>query len=242
MRDFYKAGRSTVYATNCAVATSHPLSSSTAMDILNRGGTAMDAAISAAAVLSVVEPTETGLGGDCFALIAPKGRMPPIAFNGSGFSPININLNYFIEKKINNIKSNSIHSVTVPGALDAWIKLHNRFGNLDFNSLLQPAINYAENGFVIHDKVHGAWNYANEKLKKDKNANEIFLPNGKVPKIGQKFFNLPLANTLKKICKNGREELYSGETSEKIIKYLKSLGSFHTADDFASYSGEYVIL
>ena len=240
MRNFYHAGRSTVYATNYAVATSHPLSSSTAMDILSRGGTAIDAAISAAAVLSVVEPTETGLGGDCFALIAPKGRMPPIAFNGSGFSPININLNYFIDKKIKNIKSDSVHAVTVPGALDAWVKLHSRFGNLEFNSLLQPAINYAENGFVIHDRVHGAWKYANEKLKKDKNANEIFLPNDKVPKIGQKFFNIPLANTLKKICKYGRDEFYSGETSEKIIKYLKNLGSFHTADDFASYSGEYV--
>ena len=240
MRNFYQSGRSTVYATNCAVATSHPLSSSTAMDILNRGGSAMDAAIAAAAVLGVVEPTETGLGGDCFALIAPKGQMPPIAFNGSGYSPSNINLNYFTEKKINHIESDSVHSVTIPGALDAWIKLHSKFGNLDFNALLQPAINYAENGFVIHDRVHETWNFAKTRLKKDKNANEIFLPNGQVPKIGQKFVNIPLANTLKKICKNGRDEFYKGETSENIIKYLKDLGSFHTPDDFASYSGEYV--
>ena len=240
MKNFYQSKKSTVFATNCAVATSHPLASSTAMDILNRGGTAMDAAIAAAAVLGVVEPTETGLGGDCFALIAPKGQMPPIAFNGSGYSPSNINLNYFIEKKINHIESDSVHSVTIPGALDAWIKLHNKFGNLDFNTLLQPAINYAENGFIILEKVHEAWNYAQKRLKKDKNAIDIFLPRGQVPKIGQKFFNIPLANTLKKICKNGRDELYNGETSENIIQYLKDLGSFYTADDFASYSGKYV--
>ena len=197
MRNFYNSGRSTVYATNCAVATSHPLSSSVAMDILNRGGTAMDAAIAAAAVLCVVEPTETSLGGDCFALVAPKGQMPPMAFNGSGYSPSNINLDYFIENKISSIESDNVHSVTIPGAVDAWSELHSKFGNLDFSTLLQPAIDYAENGFVIHDRVCAAWNHANERLKKDKNASEIFLPKGQTPKIGQKFYNIPLANTLK---------------------------------------------
>ena len=90
-------------------------------------------------------------------------------------------------KKINHIESDSVHSVTIPGALDAWIKLHSKFGNLDFNELLQPAINYAENGFVIHDRVHETWNFDKTRLKKDKNSNEIFLASGQVPNIGQKF-------------------------------------------------------
>ena len=240
MRNFYLSERSTVYATNCAVATSHPLSTSTAINIMKQGGNAIDAAISASAVLSVVEPTETGLGGDCFALIAPKGKTPPIAFNGSGFSPLGSDLKWFSENNYKDIPGNSPHAVTIPGALDAWIKLHKKFGKLDFAELLQPAINYAENGFVIHDRVHQSWEFAYKRLENDLIAKKIFLPNGKIPKIGDKFFNVPLANTLKKISKNGWEEFYCGETSEKIVNYLNKLGGFHSLEDFSSHKGDFV--
>ncbi len=240
MRNFYLSERSTVYSTNCAVATSHPLSTSTAINIIKQGGNAIDAAISASAVLSVVEPTEAGLGGDCVALVAPKGETPPVAFNGCGFSPLRGKLEWFIENDYKEIPSDSPHSVTIPGALDAWIKLHEKFGKLDFEELLQPAINYAENGFVIHDRVYQSWEFAYKRLENDLIAKKIFLPNGKIPKIGDKFFNIPLANTFKKICKNGWSEFYCGETSEKIVKYLNQLGGFHTLEDFSSYKGNFV--
>ena len=138
-RDFFSAGRSVVYSTEGMAATSHPIATINALRILESGGTAIDAAVTASAILGVLEPMETGLGGDCFALYSEKGKMPPIAFNGSGRSPKNANLDWFLKNEFKNINPSSVHAITIPGAVDAWWRLHQRFGRLEFGSLLLRA-------------------------------------------------------------------------------------------------------
>lgn len=176
MRDFCLPGRSSVHTTEAMAATSHPLATSTALDILRRGGTAMDAAIAASAVLAVVEPAETGIGGDCFALYAPKGQMPPIAFNGSGRAPAAATVDWFEARGITRIADDSAHAVTIPGAVDAWCRLHERFGRLDFHELLRPAIACAEDGYVVHERVANEWRLDAARLMSDPAARDVFFP------------------------------------------------------------------
>jgi gamma-glutamyltranspeptidase/glutathione hydrolase len=183
-------------------ATSHPLATATALDILKRGGTAMDAAIAAAAVLAVVEPAETGIGGDCFALYALNGQVPPIAFNGSGRAPGAAEVGWYKERGIDAIPNDSPHSVTVPGAVDAWCRLHDRFGRLPLADLLQPAIRYAESGYVVHDRVASEWEIGVPRLLKDSAARAVFLPDGVAPKIGEVVRNPDLARSLSIIAEH----------------------------------------
>ena len=175
MRNLHFPGRSNILAQNGIASTSHPLSSLEAISILKKGGNAIDAAIAASAVQSVVEPNATGIGGDCFALIALKGEKP-ISVNGSGISPIKNNMDFFESKKINKIGTNSPHSVTIPGAVHAWYSMHQKFGSLDFEELFITAENYARNGFPIHEVVARAWTENKDKLKQHPSSNSIFSP------------------------------------------------------------------
>jgi gamma-glutamyltranspeptidase/glutathione hydrolase len=221
-------------------ATSHPLATATALDILKRGGTAMDAAIAAAAVLAVVEPAETGIGGDCFALYALNGQVPPIAFNGSGRAPGAAEVGWYKERGIDAIPNDSPHSVTVPGAVDAWCRLHDRFGRLPLADLLQPAIRYAESGYVVHDRVASEWEIGVPRLLKDSAARAVFLPDGVAPKIGEVVRNPDLARSLSIIAEHGRQGFYEGELAELMVSHLRSLGGLHDLADFAGTEGEFV--
>ena len=200
MRVLSYPGRSNVLAQNGMVATSNPLSSNEGIKILQKGGNAVDAAIAASAVQSVVCPSATGLGGDCFAIISFNGK-DPISVNGSGIAPKKAKLEYFIKNNISKISLTSAHSVTIPGSVHAWCSMHNKYGKLELVEVLKGAENYARNGFPVHEVESFSWKDKETNLKNNKNNNKIFLKNGKSYKFGEVFKNIPLADTLKQIGK-----------------------------------------
>jgi gamma-glutamyltranspeptidase / glutathione hydrolase len=240
MRDFQLPGRSPIRATEGAAATSQPLATLTAIETLRRGGNAVDAAVAAAAVLAVVEPQSTGIGGDGFMLYVPRGGSEVIAFNGSGHSPQAATLDWYLERGFAAIPQFGPHSVSVPGLVDAWARIVEDHGTRGLDELLQPAIRYAEEGFVIHDRVAFDWHAAAERLAEDRNAARMLLPQGRSPRAGERFRLPELAATLKMIAAKGRDGFYQGPVAEDIVGYLRSLGGLHTLEDFAAVSGSYV--
>ncbi len=240
MRAFDRPGRSVVYAGEAMVATSHPLATSTALDILRRGGNAVDAAIAAGAVLAVVEPAETGIGGDCFALLAKGGRLPPLAFNGSGKAPAAATLDWYLERGFETIPDNSPHAVTVPGAVDAWWQIHAAHGHLEWPTLLAPAIRYAEGGYGVHERVADEWQLSFSRLLHDPEAASLFLASAVPPTAGQVMRNPPLAATLRKIATEGRRAFYEGALAAAMVGHLRVRGGLHTIEDFAMTSGSFV--
>lgn len=240
MRDFELPGRSPVFATGGMAATSHPLSTETAIHVLRGGGNAMDAAIAACAVQCVVEPGSTGIGGDCFALYAPAGGSTPLAFNGSGGAPAAATPAWFAERDITAIEQQSPHAVTVPGAVDAWTRLHADHGRLDFAELLRPAIRHAREGYPVAPRVGRDWAEQEDVLAADPNARAVFLPNDRAPAVGSLHAQPALATTLERITAQGRAGFYEGPVAEELVTYLQGLGGLHTLEDFADMAGEYV--
>ena len=231
MRKNNPLGRSSVLSNNAMVASSQPLSSQEALNILKIGGNAVDAAIAASAVLSVVEPGSTGIGGDCFAIIKMNND-EAISVNGSGISPKKTNLDFFKKNNINKIDLLSPHSVTVPGAIDAWYKMHKKFGKLEFKQLFLTAEYYAREGFPVHEIEAYHWKKNEDKLKKNKITKNEFLINNQAPKYGTKFKNIKLANTLKLIGEKGNAAFYQGDLAKDMVKSLNNLGGLHTEEDF----------
>jgi len=231
MREIHKPSRSNVLSNNAMVATSQPLSSQEALNILKMGGNAVDASIAASAVLSVIEPGSTGIGGDCFAIIKMNNKKA-ISINGSGTNPQKANLEFFKKNKIDKIDLLSPHSVTIPGAVKAWYEMHKKFGKLDFEQLFIAAENYARQGFPVHEIEAHHWQNNEEKLKKNKSAKEDFLINNKAPKFATRFKNLKLAETLRIIGKQGSKGFYEGEIAKDMVKSLNNLGGTHTEEDF----------
>lgn len=240
MRNFQQPGRSMVAARDGMAATSHPSASLAAVRILESGGTAMDAAIAACAVQCVVEPGSTGIGGDCFALLAHDGGGEVIAFNGSGRAPAAISAEWFAKQGIRAIPRQSPHCVTVPGAIDAWTRLHADHGRLPIAEVLAPAIRLAREGYAVAPRVHHDWTRERELLGSDPNARRIFLPAGRPPGFGETHRQPDLADTLQKIARNGRDAFYRGPVAEDMVSYLRGLGGLHTMEDFADAAGEYV--
>jgi len=240
MRDFHFPGRSAVHAMNGMAATSHPLASLHAIETLRDGGNAVDAAIAASAVLAVVEPQSTGIGGDCFALFCPKGSSQVIAFNGSGRSPKAATLERFLALGLKNIAADSVHSVTMPGAIDAWTRLHADHGRLEFARLLKPAIEYARHGYPVYARVRHDWLEAAELLRSREPSRAVFLPNDRVPAEGDIHYQPKLADTLATIASQGARGFYDGSVAEAMTATLKEHGGLHTVEDFAEVRGEYV--
>ncbi|MCH8183638.1 MAG: gamma-glutamyltransferase [Proteobacteria bacterium] len=240
MRDFQLPGRSTVHALNGMAATSQPLASLAAIGMLQRGGNAVDAAITASAVLCVVEPQSTGIGGDCFALLAPGGEGEVVALNGSGRAPAAATPDWYAGRGITAIDRFSPHAVTVPGAVDAWARLLQDHGTRDFEDVLAPAIRYAEEGYVVAPRVARDWAAEAGSLAGDENARRIFLPGGKPPAAGAVHRQPELAATLRLIAKQGRAGFYEGAVAEEIVDYLRSKGGLHSLDDFSGNAPEYV--
>ena len=231
MRKLSYPGRSNVLAQNGMVATSNPLSSMVAINILQKGGNAVDAAIAASAVQAVVCPSATGIGGDCFAIISMNGKKP-IAVNGSGITPKRANLQFYKDNKIKNIGLTSPHSVTIPGAVHAWCSMHEKFGRIDFKEVLNGAENFARKGFPIHEVEAIAWKENETKLKKNPNSKRLFLNQNLSYSYGEVFKNIPLANTLKIISKNKIKGFYQSEITKDMVKTLNKLGGLHTEEDF----------
>ena len=231
MRKIHQSGRSNVLSNNAMVATSQPLSSQEAINTLKNGGNAVDAAIAASAVLSVVEPGSTGIGGDCFAIIKMNNKKT-ISVNGSGITPQKANLNFFIKNEIGKIELLSPHSVTIPGAVDAWYEIHKKFGKLEFEKLFITAECYAREGFPVHEIEAYHWKKNEEKLRKNKITKNTFLINNEAPKYATKFKNTQLADTLKLIGKKGSSAFYEGYITKDMVKSLNNLGGLHTEEDF----------
>ena len=231
MKNYKSKKQEDVKSSDGLAATSHPLATLEAISILNKGGNAVDAAIAASAVLSVVEPNATGIGGDCFAIISMNGKKP-VSYNGSGIAPEKAKVDFFIKNKINKIGLDSPHSVTVPGAVHAWSTIHNDYGKLEFEQLFLKAIECARDGFNVTEKVSNSWKKNQLKLSKNKNTKKIFLNNGNPYKLSEKFKNIKLADTLEKISKKGANEFYNGNIANDIVTSLNELGSLHTLEDF----------
>ena len=224
--------RSSVISSNGMVATSQHLSSSEAISILLKGGNAIDAAIAASAVQSVIEPNSTGIGGDCFALIAFNGKNP-ISINGSGIAAKKYNIEYFLEKKINKIELTSPHAVTIPGAVHAWHTMHQKYGKLDFNQLFISAENYARNGYPIHEKTAQSWSKNFTKLTSNEVTKKTFIKNNSPYKVGDIHKNINLANTLKSIGETGIKDFYEGYIAKDFVETLNKLGGLHSLEDFS---------
>jgi gamma-glutamyltranspeptidase / glutathione hydrolase len=240
MRDFQIPGRSPIRVAEAAAATSHPLASLSAIEILRAGGNAIDAAIAAAAVLAVVEPQSTGIGGDAFLLYAPGGGSEVIGYNGSGPAPQAARAEWYLERGYTEIPLFGPHSVSVPGTVDAWTRILADHGTRDLGFLLQPAIRYAEEGYVVADRVAFDWARAAPRLAKDAATQRIFLPQGRSPRPGERHRQPELAATLRTIAAKGRDGFYRGPVAQDMVSHLASLGGLHTLEDFAEAKGEYV--
>jgi gamma-glutamyltranspeptidase/glutathione hydrolase len=236
-RDFHAPGRSPVYAGNGMVATSHPLASLAAIETLKAGGNAADAAVAAIAIAGVVEPQMTGIGGDCFCLVARPGQ-PVWGYNGSGRSAAAMRVEFLRDQGLTEIATNSVHSVTVPGAVEAWeaiLKAHGRFG---LDRALTFAIDAAERGTPVPPRVQLDWSLAQAKLRANEETAKIYLPGGSVPNVGDVVRFPALAATLRKIAKGGARAFYEGEIADDIVATLKARGGLLTAEDFAAHRGE----
>ena len=238
MRDFQVPGRSAAMAANGMAATSQPLATLTALDILRSGGNAVDAAIAAVAMQCVVEPESTGIGGDCFVLYSKKGALP-IALSGAGRAPAKAHVEWYAERQIRQIEVQTPHAVTIPGAIDAWCLLHREHGTKPLSELLEPAAKAAEDGYVVTPRV--AWDWArNEGKLQDPHAARLMLKDGHAPQAGDTWRNPPLARTLRRIGREGREAFYEGAVARDLVNRLKELGGLHEEEDFAAQRAQWV--
>ncbi len=241
MRRFDVPGRSPVYAENGMAATSHPLATAAAIAVLKEGGNAVDAAIAASATLTVVEPHMTGIGGDCFVILAePDGSIHGL--NGSGRAPAGADAARLRDLGHSAVPESGPHSVTVPGAINAWEMLHARFGKLSFERLFADAIGYAENGYAVHPRVASDWADNVAGLAEDEGAARHYLVDGKAPALGTRHKVPALAATLRKIATQGAKAFYEGEVAAEIAATIRAKGGFMTEDDLATTSADWVEL
>jgi gamma-glutamyltranspeptidase/glutathione hydrolase len=238
MRDFNIPGRSAAMAANGMAATSHPLATLAALDVLRSGGNAADAAIAAVAMQCVVEPQSTGIGGDCFVLYSRGGGLP-VALNGSGRAPAKANVEWYVEHGIREIGIQTPHAVTVPGAVDAWCAFNREYGTRPLAELLEPAARAAEDGYIVTPRVAADWQRNQAKLRDPVTA-RLFLSGGKPPEPGDRIANPPLAKTLRRIGREGREAFYDGAVMRDILARLEALGGLHEEEDFAAQRADWV--
>jgi gamma-glutamyltranspeptidase/glutathione hydrolase len=234
------AGRSVVRAGQAMVATSQPLASQVGLDVLKRGGNAVDAAIAIAAMLNVTEPNMTGVGGDCFAMVYFSKTKKLEALNASGRAPRALNLDYFTSRKITTMPLTGMEPITVPGAFDGWVTLLEKHGTMKLADLLAPAIGYAENGFPVMEKISEDWEPEVQKLRSNAAAAATYLVNGGAPKPGTVFVQKNLARTLRTLAKGGRDAFYRGEIARAIVDYCQKNGGFLSMEDFAAHKSDWV--
>jgi gamma-glutamyltranspeptidase/glutathione hydrolase len=218
-------------------ATSHPLATQAAVDVLRDGGNAIDAALAAVAIQGVVEPQMTGIGGDCFLLYSPKGGAP-IALNGSGRTPAQTDVDRHATNK--EIPPTSPEAVTIPSAIHAWCRIAEDHGSLPLERIFKPAIDAAEHGFIVYPRVAFDWKNHENRVSIDAAFAAQFLPGGSVPRVGDKRYQPALGRTLLRIAKEGRSAFYEGEVAEELVNVLRARGGSHSLDDFAAQRSDYV--
>jgi gamma-glutamyltranspeptidase / glutathione hydrolase len=235
-----EASRSEVIARTGMAATSHPLATQAALDILKQGGNAVDAAIAANAMLALMEPTGCGLGGDLFALVWDPKEARLHGLNGSGRSPASLTLAELKGRGLTKIPSHGPLPVTVPGAVDGWFELHARFGKLPMAAVLAPAIRYAREGFPVTELIAHYWQRSVPTLEKYPGFRETFLVDGRAPRKGEIFRNPALANTLEALARGGRDAFYRGEIARTIARYVQEQGGYLRYEDLAAHRSEWV--
>lgn len=224
-------------APNGIVATSQPLAAQAGLSTLQNGGNAIDAAITAAATLNVVEPGSTGIGGDVFALLYDSEQNSLVGLNSSGWAPIEATIDLYKRKGFDEMPSHGVFSITIPGALMGWETLLERYGTLSFKDVFKPAISYAVNGFPVSEKI--AWKGIEKKLLSSPGGEE-YLINGRGPRPGESFRQKNLAKTFKAIAENGSDVFYKGEIATKIVDFVKKNGGIMNKDDFSEFEPEWV--
>lgn len=234
------ATRSEAMAPNAMAATSQPLATQVALDIMQAGGNAIDAAIAANAVLGLVEPTGNGIGGDLFAIVWDAEGKRLHGLNASGRSPQSLTLDYFLNNGYESIPAHGVLPLSVPGTVDGWFELHNKFGKLPMAQVLAPAIGYAEKGFPVTEVVAYYLERSAALLKDQPGFAEVFLKNGEAPQKGKLFKNPDLANTLKRIANEGRDVFYRGDIAKTIGAFVQKHGGFLSYDDLASHTSEWI--
>jgi len=232
--------RSVVYAPHGMAATSQPLATDMALDILKAGGSAVDAAIAANAALGLMEPTGSGVGGDLFAIVWEAKAKRLHGLNGSGRSPRGLTRQWFLDNGHERIPSHGPLPVSVPGAVDAWFALHGRFGKLPMSDVLGPAIRYAREGFPLSEVIAYYWARNSELLKKYPGFGEVYMPGGKAPQAGETFRNPRLAATYERLVEGGRDAFYTGEVARTIAEYVQQQGGFLAYEDLAAHRSEWV--
>jgi gamma-glutamyltranspeptidase / glutathione hydrolase len=233
-------GRSVVMTDRGIVATSHYLASQAGAQVLARGGTAMDAAIAANAVLGVTDPMNSGMGGDLFLIYRDAKTGKLYGLNSSGWAPRKLSVEFLATQGITSMPEDGIHSVTVPGTVEGWSQAHRRFGRLPWKDLFAPAIYYAEHGYAVPEIIHGYWVADEAKMQKTSEARRVFLPGGKAPELGAVFSNPDVAKALRLIAEQGRDAFYKGEIAQAIVSTSAAFGGTMQLDDLADFSAEWV--
>ena len=240
-RNFSSPGRSAVHATNGMIATSHPVASAVGLKVLTDGGSAVDAAIAATAVLSIAEPQMTGIGGDCFALVSKDGSTDITAINGSGRAPAAASVDALKAAGLDSdIPQSSPHCITVPGAVGAWWALHQKFGALDWDKVIWPSVAYAEEGIAVHERVARDWAKSYANVAGDADAAIQYLKEGRPYKAGDVFCQPKLAAAMRCIQANGHDGFYKGSVMEDMVSKLQSVGGLHVESDFTEAEPEFV--
>lgn len=240
MRDFHLPGRSPVLAVNGICATSHPLAATVAVDLLKEGGNAVDAAIGAAVILGICEPAMTGLGGDMFALVSTDAATGEVVgLNGSGRAPAGLSAANLRAQGHKSVPVRDAAAVTVPGAVDGFCRLSERFGRLPLAQVLAPAIHHAEQGIPVAPRVAFDWTIAAREGVLSPGAQRFYMPGGKSPARGDLFRAPEQAEVMRRIARHGRAGFYEGEVAEDMVASLQALGGTHTLDDFAATESEW---
>src|SRR5262245_58639102 len=234
------ATRSEVIARHGMAATSQPLATQVALDILKQGGTAVDAAIAANALMGLVEPTGNGMGGDLFAIVWDAKTKKLHGLHASGRSPYGLTLEHFRKLNLKTVPKDGPLPVSVPGCVDGWFELHERFGRLPIKTLLAPATKYASEGFPVSEVIAEDWQKYAPLLEKWPGFKEVFMPQGQAPARGEFFHNPDLAKTFEKVAAGGRDAFYNGEIARAIAGYMKRYEGFLTEKDFADHHSEWV--
>jgi gamma-glutamyltranspeptidase/glutathione hydrolase len=234
------ATRSEVISSNGMVATSQPLAAQIGIDILKKGGSAVDAAIAVNAALGLMEPTGSGIGGDLFAIVWDNREKKLVGLNASGTAPLALSLKYFKENGYKRIPYNGPLPWTVPGCVDGWFALHGKFGKLSMKTILDPAISYARKGFPLSELIAHYWKRSVDRFREYENFQKLYAPGGKILKKGDIFRNPQLADTYTLIAERGRDVFYKGELAQKIVDYSRRVGGFFQMKDFSQFQSQWV--
>ncbi len=234
------ASRPDVIAANGMVATSHPLATQVGLQVLKDGGNAIDAAIAANAAIGLMEPTGNGIGGDLFAIVWDAETRQLYGYNGSGRSPKSLTLEWFVENGYEDIPAHGPLPVSVPGTVDGWFALHDRFGTMAMADVLQPAIGYARDGFPVTELIAYYWNRSVPILSEYPGFSAQFTLDGRAPREGEIWRNPNLADTLQAVAEGGRDAFYKGDIARTIGSFMAEHGGFLSYEDMASHAGEWV--